>query len=70
MTNQEAYKQLTDRHVHWDRKDSNHIIVWTSGYKTADHRNIAKFLLQAKMVLVNEEFDNICGKTKGIFKHS
>ena len=69
MTNQEAYKELSDKHVHWDRKDSNHIIVWTNGYKTQDCHNIEKFLMQAGMFIVRQEFDKICGKTYSVYKH-
>ena len=69
LTNQQAYEQLTANHVHWDRKSSNEIIVWTSGYLTADCHNIEKFLMQAGMLCIKQEFDQMCGKTYSIFRH-
>jgi hypothetical protein len=69
LTNQQAYDALIESHVHWDRKDSQHIIIWTSGYKTADCMKIETFLMQAGMRCVKQEFDKHCGKTFSIFKH-
>lgn len=69
MTNQQAYQKLTDKNVHWDRKDSGHIIVWTSGYKTQDCHNIESFLMQAGMYIVKQDFDQMSGKTYSIYKH-
>lgn len=69
MTNEEAYNQLNANNVHWNRKDKNHILVWVSGYMHMDCYEIEKFLLQAGMRLMKQEFDPICGKTVNVFKH-
>lgn len=69
MNNREAYQALTEARVHWDRKDGNHIIVWTSGYLTAECHEIERFLMQAKMRAVSQEFDKVCGKTVTTYKH-
>lgn len=69
LSNKQAYEALTKANAHWDRKDANHIVVWTSGYVTQDAHNVEKFLMQAGMRIVEQEFDRICGKTKNVFKH-
>lgn len=69
MTNQEAYKALSEANVHWDRKDASHIVVWTSGYKTEGMFEIEKFLMQAGMVCLSQDFDKQSGKTMSTFKH-
>ena len=69
LTNQQAYQQLSDKHVHWDRKDSNHIIVWTSGYQTADCHRIEEFLIKAGMWCCERKFDSMCGKTYSVYQH-
>lgn len=69
MTTMQACEALTTNHVHWDRKDTNHIVVWTSGYKTANHTSIETFLMQAGMRMVSEDYDTVCGKTRAIYKH-
>lgn len=69
MTNKQAYQALSNANVHWDRKDNNHIVVWTSGYKTQDAYNIEKFLNQAGMQCLEMRFDKICGKTQAVYKH-
>lgn len=69
LSNKKAYEVLIKNHVHWDRKDKNHIVVWTSGYITADCHTIEKFLMKAGMRAVDQKFDSMCGKTKTTFKH-
>lgn len=69
MSNQDAYKALTKAGCHWDRKDESHIILWTPGYITQEAHNVEKFLMQAGMRLVAQEFDRVCGKTYNVFKH-
>lgn len=69
MTNQDAYTWLSTNNCHWDRKSSNEIIVWTSGYKCAEHYEIAEVLACAKMRMISEDFDKYCGKTKAVYKH-
>jgi hypothetical protein len=69
LTNLQAYDALIKAHVHWSRQDANHIVVYTSGYITQEAHNIEKFLMQAGMRLVEQEFDRICGQTKNVFKH-
>lgn len=69
LTNQQAYQQLSDNYVHWDRKDANHIIVWTSGYETADCHDIEEFLMRAGMRCCERKFDRMCGKTYSVYRH-
>lgn len=69
ISNQQAYETLTKNCIHWDRKDDKHIIVWTSGYKTNQAYEIERYLLTAAMVAVDQQFDNISGKTFTIYKH-
>ena len=70
MTRLKAYNELTAKHVHWGRKDAEHIYIWTQGYKCHDHVVIEKYLMQAGFRMVAEDFDSICGKTRAIYKHS
>jgi hypothetical protein len=69
MTNQEAYEALTSANAHWDRKDKNHIIVWTRGQDVVEAELVETFLRDARMICVKRRFDSICGKTYSIFKH-
>jgi hypothetical protein len=72
MSNQTAYQFLTDNHLQWGRKDSNHIFVWTSGYKTHfedGHYGVEKILMESGFRMISEEFDRICGKTIAIYWH-
>ena len=69
MTNQQAYEALSNSNVHWDRQDASHIVIWTSGYITADAMNIERFLRQAGMVAMSQDYDSVCGKTKTLYKH-
>lgn len=72
VNNQAAYQWLIDNHVHWDRKDDNHIVVWTSGYKTcADdgHYGIELVLRTYGMWMRSESFDKMSGKTMAVYKH-
>lgn len=69
MTNKQAYEALTKANAHWGRKDDKHIYVWTEGYKTADAHNVERFLMQAGMRCMSQEFDSVCGKTCSTFKH-
>lgn len=65
----QAYEWLTKNNVHWDRKDSSHIVVWTSGYKTMLCQTIERSLMTAGMRCVVREFDKHCGKTYSVYKH-
>lgn len=69
MTNTQAYEALTKANAPWTRKDATHIVVYTSGYVTQEAHDIEKFLMQAGMRLVSQEFDKVCGKTFNVFKH-
>ncbi len=72
MKNQEQWKLFAalEGKVHWDRKDKNHIIVWTSGYKTAECHEIERYLMDNfKMTCMSQKFDSLCGKTVSVFKH-
>lgn len=69
MTNLEAYEGLTEAGLMWDRKDDRHIWVGTNGYKTEDCREVERFLGQAGMVCLDQEFDSISGKTISLFRH-
>ena len=69
MTNQQAYKILTENNFHWDRVSAKEIIVWTPGYKTAACFEIEEILMKAKMFALKRDFDEMCGKTYTIFKH-
>lgn len=69
MTNKQAYEILNKYYIHWSRKDAKHIIIWTSGYKTQEAHAIEALLRQAKMRIVEQEFDRMCGKTFSVFKH-
>lgn len=69
ITNQQAYQELSAKHVHWDRKDATHIVVWTSGYKTNDCHEIEKFLMRAGMWATSQEYDQLCGKTRTVYCH-
>ena len=69
LTNKQAYQALTAANVHWDRKDAKHIVVFTSGYKCANCHNIEKYLMQAGMRIVSQEFDRMSGKTFSVYKH-
>lgn len=66
MTNKEAYEGLTKANVHWDRVSEKEIVVWTSGYQTADCR---KYLMQAGMRVTTQEFDRICGRIRTVYRH-
>lgn len=69
MTNQEAYKYLSDLNLQWARKDSKTIYVWTPGYICQDIHDIEKTLMQAGMRAISQKFDRICGQTVTYFKH-
>ncbi len=68
LTAQEAYAALSANHVHWDGYDTNHIIVWTSGYITNEAHELERYLMTAGFRAVKQEFDKICGKTFTIFR--
>lgn len=70
MTNEQAYDAMTAKNVFWNRMDANHIVVWTAGYKTANHMNIESFLMQSGMSMISEDFDEVCGKTKAVYRHT
>lgn len=69
MDNKQAYDALDSSGLQWDRKDSTHILVWTTGYITQDAHNVERFLMQAGMRCISHDFDSHCGKTRSIFKH-
>lgn len=64
-----AYDQLNKNHVHWDRRDKNHIVIWVLGYHHADCFEIEKFLMPLGFFMIEMEFDKICGKTKCVYNH-
>lgn len=68
MTTQEYYQALNDNYVHWDRRDEDHIVVWTSGYRTAECYEIERFLMKGKFFALSMDFDSLCGKTKTVYK--
>jgi hypothetical protein len=69
MTRQETYEFLSNNHYHWDRQDNNHIYVWTSGYKTMDHYDIINILQKAGFHCVEQKWEDLCVKTKAVFRH-
>lgn len=69
LNNKKAYEILSQNHVHWDRKDKNHIVVFTLGYLTQDAHTIENFLNKAGMYAVDQKFDSICGKTATVYRH-
>ncbi len=70
MINDDIYQILVNKNTHWDRKDSKHIYIWTSGYKTMECYEYEKLLNKAKMVCVKRRFDTLCGKTFSLYKHN
>ena len=68
-SNIDAYKALDEAGIHWDRKDANHIIVFTNGYRTREAVNIEQYLMQAGMILLSQDYDKISQKTWNLFKH-
>jgi hypothetical protein len=69
ISNKEAYKTLEDIGLQWDRKDANHIVVWTRGYKDESCRELESYLRRAGMVCVGQAYDSICMKTYSIYRH-
>lgn len=69
MTNKQAYEVLSKNNVHWDRKDATHIVVYTGGNMTSDVYTVAEFLKKAGMVAIDMEFDQVCGKTRTVYRH-
>lgn len=69
MNNREAYEMLTEKRVHWGRLNDNHIFIWVEGYFTQDFYDLATILNWNGMRMTESEFDRMCGKTRGVFKH-
>lgn len=69
-TNKDAYAWLINNHVHWTRTGENLIMVWTSGYKCADHYTIERVLMKSGMRMIGEAWDPICGKTSATYRHN
>lgn len=69
MTNQQAYEGLTKAHANWDRVSEKEIVVWTSGYVTADCHLVEEYLMQAGMFVTSQDYDTICGKTRTVYRH-
>lgn len=64
-----VYKEFKKNYVHWNRRDENTIVVWTSGYATEEFRVIEEFLMKHECYCMSMEFDTQCGKTKAVYKH-
>jgi hypothetical protein len=65
---QHAYEELIRNHVHWGRKNKNHIIIYTVGYLTQNAHDIENFLLKQGFQSVDQYFDKMSGNTITIFK--
>jgi len=66
---QNVYDQFKANNVHWQRRDNETIVVWTSGYKTSECYDIESFLMKSKCYCISMDFDKQCGKTKAVYKH-
>lgn len=65
---QEFYDQLIKDNVFWGRNPDNSIYIYTDGYKTQEHYDLAEYANSMGFAYVSEEFDRICGKTRLIIK--
>jgi hypothetical protein len=69
MTKQQAYEALSKNHYHWDRVDSKHIVVWTSGYKADRYWDVVELLTSAKFMQMTSDWDPHSCMTRSVFKH-
>ena len=67
MKNPKVFEFLNKNHIHWDSMDYGQMVVWTSGYKTMEHYDIMRKLQEFGLICMREEWDKICGKTKGVY---
>jgi hypothetical protein len=67
--NRQAYDKLQELNLMWDRRDANHIVVVTSGYKTEAYYLVSEMLASHKMVQVQAEYDKIGGCTHAVYRH-
>ncbi len=65
----QAYRWMNDEYIHWDRKDSTHIVVYTNGYKTQQAYDIEAKLMTYKFNAMSMDYDSISGKTWTVYKH-
>lgn len=61
-------QQLTEANVNWDRLDERTIVVYTSGYKTADMHEIEQYLSRHGLICMAQVWDNIGGCTHAFYR--
>lgn len=66
MTEKEAYDYLDSMNLQWGRRDAEHIYVWEPGY--CCRSDTERTLMKAGFILLQQEFDKICGKTMNLYK--
>lgn len=72
MNHPRAYDLLDQLHILWGRKDSSHIFVWTSGYKTHfpnGHYGIETHLMPLGFRMIDESWHPDNGQTQAIYRH-
>lgn len=63
-----ALERMSNNQDHYDRVNNDTWVVWTSGFKTEEMRDVEMFLQAAEFVCTSSKFDRVCGKTATYFK--
>lgn len=68
VTKSEWFTAVESCTHHWQRKDATHLVLWFSGYKTAEMHAAEAQLKQFGAYALAADFDTLCGKTALIIR--
>jgi hypothetical protein len=74
MTKLDAYNELNDKNVHWNRVNDKTIIVYMSSDGNGSHHAnldaVTSFLANAGFYEFERDFDLVCGKGYSVYKET